>query len=239
MGRLGFLLNEVPPDNYLCTEDYMKFTIAKKLNMTSHFLPSGNVVPVTVLKLGPVVVTQIKTAQKEQYQAVQVGYGKKKHLNKALAGHLKEYGNFSMLKEFRVDDLSGFELGKEFVPDFQIGEFVNIQGVMKGRGFAGAMKRHGFHGMPASHGHDKPRAVGSIGQRFPQHVRKGLRMAGRMGGVNVTVKNLQIVDIDAKKNLILVKGAVPGHRNGIVNLVSTGKVQDLEVKVVEKKDKKK
>lgn len=217
----------------------MNFTIAKKLNMTSHFLPSGNVVPVTVLKIGPVVVTQLKTADKEKYQAVQVGYGKKKNLSKALKGHLKNAGSFQILREFRVEDPKAYEVGKEFVPNFQVGEIINVQGVMKGRGFTGAMKRHGFAGMPASHGHDKPRAVGSIGQRFPQHVRKGLRMAGRMGGVNVTMKNLQIIDIDAKRNLIAVSGSVPGHRNGIVNVISTGKVKELEPKPVEKKEKKK
>ena len=217
----------------------MKFAIAKKLNMTSHFLESGIVVPVTVLKLDPIVVTQLKDADKHKYKAVQVGFGKKKNLNKAAAGHTKNSGSFAVLKEFTVDDLGGYEVGKPVGMEFQIGEMVSVRGVMKGRGFAGAVNRHGFHGMPASHGHDKPRAVGSIGQRFPQHVRKGLRMAGRMGGVHVTVKNLQIIDIDLKRNLIAVKGAVPGHRNGMVEVLSTGQIKDLEVKQVEKKDKKK
>lgn len=217
----------------------MKFTLAKKLNMTSHFLQSGTAVPVTILKAGPVVVTQVKTLDKDKYQAVQVGFGKKKNINKALAGHLKGSGKFEALREFKVKDLNGFEVGKKIdVSEFQVGEFVNVIGIMKGRGFTGPVKRHGFGGMPASHGHDKPRAVGSIGQRFPQHTRKGLRMAGRMGGVAVTVKNLQIIDIDSKKNLIAVRGAVPGHRNGLIEIVSTGKVKDLEVKAVEKKGKK-
>jgi len=218
----------------------MKFTVAKKLNMTSHFLPSGTIVPVTVLRAGPVVVTQIKTTDKDKYQAVQVGFGAKKKVNKAMAGHLKNTGKFAVLKEFRTKDLNGIEVGKKIdISDFQIGEFVSVTGIMKGRGFAGPVKRHGFAGMPASHGHDKPRAVGSIGQRFPQHTRKGLRMAGRMGGVGVTVKNLQIVDIDPKRGLIALKGAVPGHRNGLVSVVSTGKVKDLEPKQDVKKDKKK
>ncbi len=218
----------------------MKFTIAKKLNMTSHFLESGTVVPVTVLHVGPAVVTQVKTQGKDKYEAVQVGYGSKKNISKSLTGHFKGLGKFAMVKEFRVKDVSAFEVGKKLdIAEFQIGEIVDVTGIMKGRGFAGAIKRHGFGGMPASHGHDKPRAVGSIGQRFPQHVRKGLRMAGRMGGVGVTVKNLQIIDIDPKKNLIAVKGAVPGHRNGLVQVVSTGKVKDLEIKRVEKKEKKK
>ena len=225
---------------FIRAKQQMKFTLAKKMNMTSHFLESGTAVPVTVLKAGPVVVTQLKTTEKDKYQAVQVGFGAKKKTTKALAGHFKGNGNFAIVREFRVKDLAGVEVGQKLdISDFQIGEFVDVTGTMKGRGFAGAMKRHGFHGMPASHGHDKPRAVGSIGQRFPQHVRKGLRMAGRMGGVSVTVKNLQIIDIDVKRNLIAVHGAVPGHRNGIVQIVSTGKIKELEPKIEVKKDKKK
>lgn len=218
----------------------MKFTLAKKLNMTSHFLENGVVVPVTVLKAGTSVVTQVKDKEKHKYEAIQVGYGKKKNINKALKGHYKGLGDFELVREFKVQDISKFEVGNKIdISDFQIGEFVNASGIMKGRGFAGAMKRHGFHGMPASHGHDKPRAVGSIGQRYPQHVRKGLRMAGRMGGVAVTVKNLQVVDIDVKRGLISISGAVPGHRNGIVKIVSTGKVKPLVAPVIEGEKKKK
>ncbi len=218
----------------------MKFSIAQKMNMTTHFLESGSVVPVTILKAGPVVVTQIKTDEKEKYSAVQVGYGKKMNITKSIAGHLKGLGKFQVLKEFKVKDTSAFEVGKKIdISEFQIGEFVNVTGITKGRGFAGAVKRHGFHGMPASHGHDKPRAVGSIGQRFPQHTRKGLRMAGHMGAIGMTALGLQIVDIDAKRGLIAVRGSVPGHRNGVVSIISTGKVKDLEPKKIEKKDKKK
>ncbi len=186
------------------------------------------------------MVTQIKTADKDKYQAVQVGFGKKKNLAKSVSGHMKSAGKFAVLREFRASDLAGYETGKKIdISDFQVGEMVNVVGIMKGRGFAGPVKRHGFAGMPASHGHDKPRAVGSIGQRFPQHTRKGLRMAGRMGGVSVTVKNLQVIDIDPKKNLIALKGAVPGHRNGLVRIISTGKVKDLEkMQTAEKKSKK-
>lgn len=217
----------------------MKFAIAKKLNMTSHFLETGTVIPVTVLQASPMVVTQLKTAEKDKYQAVQVGYGKKKSATKAIAGHLKQAGPFAFLKEFRTENVADYQVGQELKASFEVGELVHVTGVMKGRGFAGAMKRHGFHGMPASHGHDKPRAVGSIGQRYPQHVRKGLRMAGRMGGVGVTVRNLQIVDFDEKRNLIAVRGAVPGHRNGIVHVVSAGTSKPLEFipKTSEKKKK--
>jgi large subunit ribosomal protein L3 len=175
-------------------------------------------VPVTILKAAPNKVIQVKTSDKDKYQAVQLGYGKKKNSNKALRGHTKDLGNFARLAEFRVDDASKFSRGQEIkVESFAIGDKVSVTAAMKGRGFAGPIKRHGFHGAPASHGHDHPRAVGAIGGRFPQHVRKGLRMAGRMGGVR-TIKNLEVIEIDAKRNLIAIKGAVPGAPGGIVKI---------------------
>jgi large subunit ribosomal protein L3 len=162
-----------------------------------------------------------------------------KKASKSLQGHLKGIGAFGVLSEFRVTDDSKFSRGQKVeITGFSPGEMVNVIGVSKGRGFAGAMKRHGFKGFPMSHGHNKPRSVGSIGQRFPQHVRKGMRMSGHMGVEQVTVKNLQIVEVDANKNLITVKGAVPGHRNGLVKIISTGKVKPL-VKVVFVKEEKK
>jgi large subunit ribosomal protein L3 len=182
---------------------------------------------------------------KDKYTAVQVGIsstvGGSRKANKPLAGHLKKSAaKPGALAEFRVSDVTEYEVGKKLdVSSFQVGELVNCIGIMKGRGFAGAMKRHGFHGFPASHGHDKPRSVGSIGQRFPQHVRKGMRMAGHMGTQAVTVKNLQVVEIDAAKNLISVRGAVPGTRNGMVKIISTGKVKPLFAVVAEKEEKKK
>jgi large subunit ribosomal protein L3 len=122
------------------------------------------------------------------------------------------------LIEFRVEDASKFTRGQEIKVDtFAVGEIVKVTGEMKGRGFAGPIKRHGFHGAPASHGHDHPRAVGAIGGRFPQHVRKGLRMAGHMAGTR-TVKNLEVIEIDPKRNLIAVKGAVPGANGGVVRI---------------------
>lgn len=202
---------------------------------------SGEVVPVTVVKAGSMVVTAVKTAEgKDKYSAVQVGIGKKKKLSKSLQGHLKDLGNFSVLAEFRVSETKEYEKGKKLdLSGFQIGEMVDVIGISKGRGFAGAIKRHGFAGFPASHGHNKPRSVGSIGQRFPQHVRKGMRMSGHMGVQQVTVKNLQVVEVDAAKNLLTLKGAVPGHRNGLIKVISTGKVKPL-VRIVEvKEDKKK
>ncbi len=223
----------------------MNFIVGKKLNMSQIFLDSGEVIPVTMLKVLPMVVIQVKEASgKDKYSAVQVGVGKSvagsRHISKAVSGHLKGLSGIAKLAEFRVKDAADFARGKKIdISGFQVGEMVNVVGTMKGRGFAGAMKRHGFKGFPASHGHDRPRSVGSIGQRFPQHVRKGMRMAGHMGTQAVTVKNLQVVDVDLAKHLLAVKGAVPGHRNGMVKIISTGKVQPLVKIIVEKDSKKK
>ncbi len=191
--------------------------------MSQIFAADGRVVPVTILKSSGVKVTQVKTAEKDKYTAVQVGFGKSKNLSKALTGHLKELGNFRKLMEFRVEDAKAFERGQALKVDtFSAGDFVKVTAEMKGRGFAGVIKRHGFHGAPASHGHDHPRAVGSIGGRFPQHVRKGMRMAGRMSGVR-TVTNLEVIDVDVKRNLIAIKGAIPGAPGGIVRIETMGK----------------
>lgn len=196
----------------------MKFILAQKLNMSQMFTKDGKVVPVTILKAEPVKVVQVKTLEKDKYQAVQVGSGRKKHVSKAAAGHTKDLGNFAKLAEFKVADTKDFTRGQEIkVDSFMIGDKVKVTAEMKGRGFAGAIKRHGFKGAPASHGHDHPRAVGAIGGRFPQHVRKGLRMAGRMGGVR-TVTGLEVIDIDVERNLIAVKGAVPGANGGLVKI---------------------
>lgn len=210
--------------------------------MTQYFdAQTGSVLPVTVIKADQMTVTQVKSQEgNDKYNAVQVGIGKRKKVSKSLQGHLKDLGTFSVLAEFRVSDVKGIERGQKIsVAGFQVGELVNAIGISKGRGFAGAMKRHGFAGFPASHGHDKPRSVGSIGQRFPQHTRKGLRMAGHMGVEQVTVKNLQVVEVDPKKNLITVKGALPGHRNAVVKIISTGKVKPLFKIEAVKEDKKK
>jgi large subunit ribosomal protein L3 len=220
----------------------MNFAIGKKLNMTQVFdQVTGVSFPVTVVKAGNMVVTQVKTVEgKDKYSAVQVGSGKRKNISKSVKGHLKELGNFSVLAEFRVPETKDLERGTKIdLSGFQLGEIVNVVGTSKGRGFQGAIKRHGFAGFPASHGHDKPRSVGSIGQRWPQHVRKGMKMAGHMGNKQVTVKNLQVVEVDPKRNLIALKGAIPGHRNTVVKIISTGKVKPLvrieEIKEVKKK----
>ena len=221
----------------------MNFLLGKKLNMTQYFdEASGTVIPVTVVKADPMVVTQIKEATgKDKYNAVQVGIGKKKRVSKSLQGHLKDLETFSVLAEFEVSEPTSYTRGQKVeISGFVPGEVVHVVGVSKGRGFAGAMKRHGFHGFPMSHGHDKQRSVGSIGQRFPQHVRKGMRMAGHFGVEQATVKNLQIVEVDAVNNLLTIKGAIPGHRNGLIRVISTGIVKPLvKVEVVKEEKKKK
>lgn len=177
-----------------------KFIIAEKLNMSQIFKQDGTVVPVTILRASPVKVTQVKTADKDKYLAVVVGFGKAK------------------LTEFRTTDVKSYQVGQEItVADFTVGDLVKATARMKGRGFTGPVKRYGFKGAPASHGHDHPRAVGAIGGRFPQHVRKGLRMAGRMSGLR-TVRNLEVVDVDPQRNLIAIKGAVPGAPGGMVKI---------------------
>lgn len=222
----------------------MKFIVGKKLNMTQFFAENGEVIPVTVVKAANLVVTQVKTADsKDGYNAVQVGVPSaiagSRHANKAKAGHSKNLGNFGKFVEFRVDNSSEFQVGQAMdTTQFEVGEMVNVTGIMKGRGFAGVMKRHNFAGFPGSHGHDKPRSVGSIGSRYPQHVNKGRRMAGHMGASQVTVKNLQIVDLDTAKGLILIKGAVPGHNNGMVKISTTGETKPLFKEVAETKKKK-
>lgn len=222
----------------------MKFIVGKKLNMTQYFADNGEVIPVTVVKTPNLVVTQVKTADaKDGYNAVQVGVSASvagsRHANKAKAGHSKNLGTFGKFVEFRVENPSEFQIGQTIdASQFEVGELVNVIGTMKGRGFAGVMKRHNFAGFPGSHGHDKPRSVGSIGSRYPQHVNKGRRMAGHMGASQVTVKNLQIVDVDSAKGLILIKGAVPGHPNGMVKISTTGVTKPLFVEVAETKKKK-
>lgn len=174
--------------------------------MSQMFAVDGKVVPVTILRAGPVKVAQVKTLEKDKYSAVQVGFGKSRKKQ------------FKKLVEFRTGDQDKLSVGDEVKVDtFTVGDKVKVTAAMKGRGFAGPIKRYGFKGAPASHGHDHPRAVGSIGGRFPQHVRKGKKMAGRMGGVR-TVKNLEVVDVDVERNLIALKGAVPGANGGIVKI---------------------
>jgi len=196
----------------------------KKMGMTSLFLDEGKSVPVTVLKIGPCVVVQKKSREKEGYEAVQLGYGPKKEnrVNKPLKGHFKAVGGrcFSHLKEVRVDDAGAFQIGDEIRSDiFSVGELINVRGISKGRGFSGVMKRWGFSGGRATHGSRSHRIPGSIGAcATPGRVQKGRKMPGRMGNQNVTVKNLKIVDVRPEMDLVLVKGAVPGAANSLVEI---------------------
>lgn len=205
------------------------FMLGKKIGMTRIFKEDGEVIPVTIIEAGPITVTQIRSEEKDGYKAVQVGIGKDKKPNKPKAGHLKGLKNLKSLAEFRVDDLKlkvgeaerELERGDKLdVSVFNVGDIVKVSGITKGKGFQGVVKRHGFHGMPASHGHHHVlRHGGSIGQRFPQHTLKGMRMAGRMGGVRQTTRGLEIVSIDKENNLMFVKGAIPGRRGTLIEIV--------------------
>ncbi len=194
--------------------------------MTQIFAEDGTLVPVTAIEAGPCVVTQIKTSAKEGYDAIQLGFGEAKKLNKPQQGHLKQLGSFKYLREFRIKDPSEVSLGQKVsVEIFQPGELVDVTGTSKGRGFAGVVKRHHFAGGPKSHGQsDRHRAPGSIGAGTnPGRVIKGLRMAGHMGNERVTVKNLKVIRVDPNRNLLLVKGAVPGPRNGLLSIRKVSK----------------
>lgn len=198
----------------------MKFILAKKIEMSQRFKEDGTVVPVTLVEAGPCVVTQIKNTEKEGYTSVQIGFDHKKKISKPIAGHLKDLGNLKYLKEFRVDDVSAYERGKNIdVSLFVPGDIIEVSGLSKGRGFAGVVKRHHFHGHPTSHGHkDQERMPGSIGSRRQGPVQKGKRMAGHMGDAQITVKNLEIIDVDKEKNILAIKGAVPGARNALLTI---------------------
>lgn len=196
----------------------------KKLGMTRYFLEEGKSIPVTVLKVGPCMVIQKKTAAREGYNAIQVGFEpqKERRINKPLKGHLKKAGEnyFSQLREIRVDDSEGYELGQEIRSDiFNIGDTVRISGLSKGRGFAGVIKKWGFAGGKETHGTRSHRVPGSIGSSAtPGRVHKGKKLPGRMGTQRVTIKNLKVVDVRPEMDVVVVKGAVPGSRNSIVEI---------------------
>jgi large subunit ribosomal protein L3 len=196
----------------------------KKLGMTRHFLEEGKSVPVTVLKVGPCLVIQKKSNEKEGYSAIQIGYEAQKEarVNKPLRGHFKTSGKgcFTYLKEIRVDDPETFELGQEIKSDiFNIGDLVHISGTSKGRGFSGVMKRWGFSGGKKTHGSRSHRIPGSIGcSATPGRVQKGKKLPGRMGCQRVTIKNLRVVDVRPEMDVILVEGAVPGSRGGLIEI---------------------
>jgi large subunit ribosomal protein L3 len=205
--------------------------IGKKLGMTRLFSEEGNIVPVTVIEAGPCPIIQKKTKDKDGYDALQVGFLSKKpnRVNRPLMGHFKKSGKgaFYVLKELKVDETESYELGQEIIADiFQAGDLVDVSGTNKGRGFTGVMKRHGFRGAPGSHGtHEFFRHGGSIGAAAdPSRTFKGKKMPGHFGNRKVTIQNIEVVEVRPQENLIFLKGAIPGWRNGIVTIRQAKKV---------------
>lgn len=204
----------------------MKFLIGKKTHMTEVFTDKGEVMAATIVVVPPVVVTQVKTKEKDGYQAVQVGFGtrKEKNISKPEKGHAKGLGNFQGFKEHRLggEESASVKVGDKVEPViFKEGDIVTVSAISKGKGFQGVVKRHGFHGGSRTHGQKhserEPGAIGG-GARAGGRVAKGMRMAGRMGGDRVTVKNLQVVKIDSEARTLYLGGAVPGRRGGIVEI---------------------
>lgn len=201
----------------------MKGILGKKLGMTQIFTEEGIVIPVTVVEAGPNVVTQVKTVEKDGYNAIQVGFedAKEKSLNKPQKGHLAAANVLKKhLKEFRVDAVEEFTVGQEIKADlFAAGEKIDVSGTSKGKGFQGPIKRHGQSRGPESHGSRYHRRPGSMGAcSYPGRVFKNKKLAGHMGSVKVTVQNLEVVRVDAEKNFILVKGAIPGAKGSVVTI---------------------
>ncbi len=198
--------------------------LGEKLGMTQVFQEDGTAQAVTVLEAGPCMVTQVKTMAKDGYEAVQLSFGEKRRLNKAEEGHLRQAGKFRYLRELPPADLDYVQVGQTVdVSIFQPGDIINVTGTTKGRGFAGGIKRHGFSGGPKTHGQsDRHRAPGSIGAgTTPGRVFKGKRMAGHMGSVRVTAQNVEVVQVDLERNLLLIKGSVPGANRQLVLIQHT------------------
>lgn len=210
------------------TEKFMKYILGTKQNMTQYFAEDGKMYAATVVSATPIVVTQVKTKEKDGYSAVQVGYGarKEKNITKSLKGHFAGKGNFSGSREFRFasDADVNHSLGDTVtVSDFAKGDVVTVSGISKAKGFQGVIKRHNFKGGPRSHGQKhSERAPGSIGGggRAGGRVVKGMRMGGRMGGDRITVSNLKVLAVDVDTNTILVEGAVPGRRGTVLEIVA-------------------
>ncbi len=198
--------------------------LGKKLGMTGVFTSEGSYVPATVIEAGPCVVTQIKTKDRDGYNALQLGFSAKRtqRVNKPLQGHFKKSGDqcFQFVKEFAVDVPADYDLGQEFTVEmFKVGERVDVVGTTKGRGFSGVIKRHGFHRGPMTHGSRNIRRPGSVGcSAWPGKIIKGKKMPGQYGNDRRTIRNLEIVDIRSDDNLIMVKGAVPGAESGLVSV---------------------
>jgi large subunit ribosomal protein L3 len=206
-------------------EDMTRGIIGKKLGMTQIFRDNGKVEAVTAIEAGPCAVAQVKTMAREGYNALQIGFGQAKRLSSPQRGHLKDLGQFRYLREFKTDDIDGVQVGDRIdVSLFQAGDLVDVTGVSKGKGFAGVVKRHGFAGGPKTHGQsDRHRHPGSIGATTsPGRVLRGTLMAGHMGNQQVTVRKLEVFQADPERNLLLVKGAVPGASNGLLLIRKSG-----------------
>ncbi len=198
--------------------------IGRKIGMAQLFQDDGEVV-VTAIEAGPCFITQVKTEAKDGYNAVQLGFGEDKRLNSPKKGHVKEIGQLKHLREFQVEDVKSVQVGQKIDADmFKPGDLINVVGISKGKGFAGVVKRHHFAGGPKTHGQsDRHRAPGSIGATTsPGRVFKGLRMAGHMGDRRVTERNLKVINVDLKRHLLLVRGAVPGARKGLLLIKKAG-----------------
>jgi large subunit ribosomal protein L3 len=193
--------------------------LGRKVGMTQYFDRKGEARPATVIEAGPCLVTQVKTLESDGYQAVQVGFGHAKRLNLPQKGHLKKLGELRYLREFRVDDASQYKVGQRLGAElFEAGDLVDVSGISKGRGFAGGVRRYGFRGGPRTHGQsDRLRAPGSIGSgSTPGRVIKGLKMAGHMGSVRVTTRNLRVLESNPATGTLVVEGSVPGARSGLL-----------------------
>jgi len=207
----------------LANNSFMKFILGTKQYMTQVFDEDGKVHPATIVAAGPLVVTQLKTMEKDGYKAFQVGFGvrNKKNINEAQQGQFKDKGDFRYIREFRSkkeDDTTAAKEGDSIdVSVFKVGDIIEVSAISKGKGFQGVVKRHGFHGGPRSHGQKhSERAPGSIGATGPNRVFKGKKMAGRMGGDRVTVKNLRVLQIDTEEGRLVISGAIPGRRGTLV-----------------------
>ena len=203
---------------------FMKFLLGEKVNMSQLFDSAGNVVPVTIIRATPNTILQMRTKEKDGYDAIQLGAGarKTKRIAKPQLGHFKELGNFRHVREVRLKEPAEGERGVLFdVSVFSEGDMVRVSGISKSKGFQGVVKRHGFAGAPATHGvkhaHRQPGSIGG-GGRAGGRVPKGMRMAGRMGGVRISVRNLKIAKVDAENNMLAVKGAIPGRRGTLVEI---------------------
>jgi large subunit ribosomal protein L3 len=223
----------------------LKSIIGKKIGMTQVFDDKGNLIPVTVVEAGPCVVIGVRTVEKDGYTAVQLGFdnAKEKNLNKSKLGLFKKNNIVpkKVVKEFRVTDVAEFSVGQEIKTDiFKAGDYVDVSAVTKGKGYAGVIKRYNFGMQPTTHGQsDRTRARGSSGGQGPQKVLKGMRMSGHLGNEFVTIQKLLVVNVDAEKNVLLIKGAVPAVKMGILFISNTLKKIPIVKEMKNKNNKKK